>query len=353
MNRLIFHVDLDAFFASVEELEDPGLKGKPVIVGGRPDKRGVVATANYAARAFGVRSAMTTAQALRRCPQAILKPPQMLLYRQYSERVMAVLNRVTAVIEQVSIDEAFLDLTDYLPDDSTPLELARHLQNQIQTELGLSVSIGIAANKLMAKMAGNAQKPRGLTQVAAGAEADFLALLPVESLWGVGPKTAAQLAELGIKQIGDVARLPEATLVQKFGVSGAKLWRHARGIDNEPVRPSRAIKSLSLETTFARDTGEERVLQEHLMAMSRKLAQRLHRHNLFARTVTVKLRYGDFSTFTRSITAEPATNSTQDLYRRAGRLLQLHWNADRPLRLIGLEVSHFVEGVQQLALFEE
>lgn len=353
MNRLIFHVDLDAFFASVEELEDPGLKGKPVIVGGSPDKRGVVATANYVARALGVRSAMTTAQAMRRCPQAVLKPPRMALYHQYSERVMAILGRVTPLIEQVSIDEAFLDLTDYLPDDSTPLELAQHLQNQIQTELGLSASIGIAANKLVAKMAGNAQKPRGLTLVAAGAEADFLAPLPAEWLWGVGPKTAAQLSELGVKRIGDLAQLAEATLMQKFGVSGAKLWRHARGVDNEPVRPSRAIKSLSQEMTFVDDVGDERVLQDHLMAMSRKLAQRLRKQDIFARTVILKLRYGDFSTFTRSITSDPATNSTQDIYRRACRLLRQYWNTARPLRLIGLEVSHFVEGVQQLALFEE
>ncbi|HEY84744.1 MAG TPA: DNA polymerase IV [Chloroflexi bacterium] len=349
--RIIFHVDLDAFFTSVEEVENPALKGKPLIVGGRPDKRGVVAAANYAARAFKVRSAMTTAQALRRCPKAIIIPPQHNLYRKYSEQVMAILRQASPVLEQLSIDEAFLDMSARIPDAFTPLEYARQLQKRIKTELQLSASIGIAGNKLVAKIASDFDKPGGLTTVPPGAEAAFLSLLPIRELWGVGPKTAEGLAQLGVVTIGDLARQSEAELVRLFGINGAAMWRRAQGIDNRPLKTVRVAKSISQETTFAQDVDDPQILGDTLRSMSAQLSRRLQKKGFTARTVTLKLRYSDFSTLTRNATHDPATHHTDDIYRQARYLLQTHWNSARPLRLIGLGVSNFVEGVEQLPLF--
>jgi DNA polymerase-4 len=349
--RIIFHVDLDAFFAAVEEIEDPSLKDKPLIVGGRPDQRGVVASANYEAREFGVRAAMPTAQALRRCPKAVVCPPRHELYRAYSKRVMALLRQVSPIIEALSIDEAFLDMTEHIPNGETPLETARSLQDRIQTELDLSASIGIAGNKLVAKIASDFEKPRGLTYISPGQEAEFLAPLPVQSLWGIGPITAQKLNQMGIKTIGDLVRLPETELVQRFGINGARMWRYARGIDYRPVQTSRAVKSISQERTFSQDVGNPQILQKTLQKMSRQLAQRLQKKDFTARTVTLKLRYSDFTTLTRSITRDSATNSPQEIYRQAHHLWQTHWITDRPVRLIGLGVSHFVKGVRQLSLF--
>lgn len=351
MTRIIFHVNLDAFFAAVEEIEDPALVGKPLVVGGSPDKRGVVASANYAAREFGVEAAMTTAQALRRCPQAIVRPLRRELYQEYAGRVLVILQRFSPIIEQPSMDEAFVDMTDQISDDYTPLGTARRLQAQIESELGLSVSIGVAANKPVAGIAGNFRKPHGLTEVPPGTEANFLASMPVQSLWGIGEKTAEQLEQMGIKTVGKLAQMPEAELVKHFGVNGARLWREANGIDHQAVKTERALKSLSQETTFEQDVSDASAIEETLLALSRKLAQRLRRHNLTARTVTLKIRYGDFSTLTRNDTQDPATHSTQDIYRRALHLLRHHWNVSRPLRLVGITVSHLVEGAEQLSLF--
>ena len=348
--RLVFHVDLDAFFASVEEIENPALRGKPLIVGGAPDKRGVVASANYAARAFKVRAAMSTAQALRRCPKAIVLPPRIELYRRYSERVMAILRQASPILEQLSIDEAFLEMTGRLPDTLSPPEYARQLQQRLKTRTQLSASIGIAANKLVAKIASDFDKPGGVTYVSPGTEAAFLTLLPVRSLWGVGPKTAEQLAHLNVKTIGDLARQPEKELVRQFGINGAAMWRRAQGIDNSPVKTARAVKSISRETTFARDVDDPQILRDTLHSMSEQLARRLQKKGFSARTVTLKLRYGDFSTLTRNATRNPATNHTEDIYRQARYLLQTHWNSARSLRLIGLGVSNFTEGVEQLKL---
>ncbi len=348
--RIIFHVDLDAFFTSVEEVENPALKGKPLIVGGLPDKRGVVAAANYAARAFKVRSAMTTAQALRRCPQAIVIPPRHNLYRTYSERVMEILRQASPVLEQISIDEAFLDMTARIPNGFTPPEYARQLQNRIKTKLQLSASIGIAANKLLAKIASDFDKPGGLTYVPSGKEAAFLRLLPVRKLWGVGPKTAEKLAQLGVKTIGELAKQPEKKLVRLFGVNGAVMWRHAQGIDNRPLKTTRIAKSISQETTFAQDVDNPKILTDTLHLMSVQLSRRLQKKDFSARTVTLKLRYSDFSTTTRNTTHNPATNHADDIYRQAHYLLQKHWNRARPLRLIGLGVSNFTEGAEQLKL---
>ncbi len=348
--RIIFHIDLDAFFASVEEVENPALKGKPLIVGGAPDKRGVVAAANYAARAFKVRAAMTTAQAQRRCPKAVVISPRHDVYRQYSERVMVILRQTSPVLEQLSIDEAFLDMTARIPDAFTPLEYARQLQTRIKTELQLSASIGIAGNKLVAKIASDFDKPDGLTYVPPGAEAAFLSLLPIRKLWGVGPKTAEKLANLGVKTIGNLAQQSESELVQLFGINGAAMWRRAQGIDNSPLKTARIAKSISQETTFAQDVDDLQILGDTLRSMSMQLAQRLQKKGFTARTVTLKLRYSDFTTLIRNA-SQPPTNHAEDIYRQARYLLQTHWNRARPLRLIGLGVSNFIDGVEQLPLF--
>lgn len=349
--RVIFHVDIDAFFASVEEIEEPSLKGKPLIIGGKPDKRGVVASANYAARAFGVRSAMTTARALRRCPQAIVRPLRLDLYQEYSEQFMDILRESTPLVESLSLDEAFLDMTEYIPADSTSEAVAGALQARIQTELGLSVSIGVATSKLVAKMASDSKKPSGLTYVPPHTEASFLAPLPVRTLWGIGPKTAQKLSEMGVKTIRNLANLPEIDLIRKFGVSGAKMWRHAKGIDHQPVQAARSIKSFGQETTFSDDVSDPQRLEETLYKMSQELAQRLQEKNFTARRITLKFRYSDFSTLTRSVTNDPATNSPDDIYRRTKHLWQQYWNTARPIRLIGVRVSQLIEGVQQLSLF--
>ena len=352
MTRLIFHIDLDAFFASVEEIEQPELHGKPVIVGGKADGRGVVASANYAARKFGVRSAMPTAQALRRCPQAVVVPPRHALYKEYSQRVMAIFRRFSPVMEQISIDEAFLDMTGRIPGRISPEGVARRLQQQVETELGLSASVGIAANKLVAKIASDFEKPHGITYVPPGTEAAFLFPLPVRKLWGVGPKTAAELAAMGVETIGQLAQLSEENLVSLFGSHGAAMFRHARGLDDRPVQTTRRAKSISQETTFREDVSDAEFLRQTLAEMSRKLSARLQKKGVTARTVTLKLRYSDFSTVTRSITHDPPTDSAADIARYARFLLERHWQSHRPLRLVGVGVSHLVRGAHQPKLFE-
>ena len=352
MARLIFHIDLDAFFASVEEIENPDLRDKPVIVGGKADGRGVVASANYAAREFGVRSAMPTAQALRRCPQAIVVPPHHALYKEYSQKVMTIFSDTSPILEQISIDEAFLDMTDYLLGQELPVDAAKKLQRQIKIELGLSASVGIAANKLVAKIASDFKKPYGITHVPFGAEEAFLAPLPVRKLWGVGAKTAEELAAMGVQTIGDLAKLSEQNLVARFGSHGAAMFRHARGIDTRSVKTTRVAKSISQETTFQNDVDDPELLYQTLVKMSYKIASRLRRKDFSARTITLKLRYSDFSTLTRSITHDPPINFAEDIAHYGRFLLEKHWQSNRPLRLIGLGASHFVRGAHQPKLFD-
>ncbi len=346
--RLIFHIDLDAFFASVEEVENPALSGKPVIVGGSPEERGVVAAANYAARQFGIHSALSMSLAVRRCPHALVLPPRRDLYQQYSERVMHILSQTSSVVEQLSIDEAFLDMEHQLAD---PLTAAQDLKQAIRREVDLTASIGIAHNKLLAKIASDSQKPDGLTFIPRGTEQEFLAPLPVNKLWGIGLKSTSKLNDMGVRTIADLTQLSEQGLKQVFGLHGTLMWQHARGIDHRPVRAHRANKSFSQETTFPRDISDGQMMQEALEIMSQTLAQRLQDHNLAARTVSLKLRYGDFNTLSRSHTQDPATKSFDDIYRRVLYLWQQHWDTNRPIRLIGMGVNNLVEGATQLSLF--
>ncbi|MBC7260640.1 MAG: DNA polymerase IV, partial [Chloroflexi bacterium] len=270
--RSVIHVDLDAFFASVEELLDPSIAGLPIIVGGDPAKRGVVASASYAARAYGVRSAMPMAQALRLCPQAIVRHGHREAYASYSRRVMAILAEYTPLLEQVSIDEAFLDVTGCEQLFGPPEEIARCIQQRIRSELGLPASLGVASNKLVAKVASTLAKPRGLLVVPPGEEAAFLAPLAVEYLWGVGKVTAERLHSLGVQTIGQLAALPDQQMRAIFGSAAAEMHRRALGIDDSPVGIEARRKSVSQEHTFPRDVADIRTLQRYLLEMSEELA---------------------------------------------------------------------------------
>ena len=350
--RYILHLDFDAFFASVEEILDPSLKGKPIIVGAPPERRGVVASASYAARAFGVRSAMPTAQALRLCPQAIVLPPRHKIYGEYSVRMMAILSEYTPLVEPLSLDEAFLDVTGYKAHWGSPEELAQQLQERLSAELGLTASIGLASNKLVAKIASGLEKPRGFMVVPHGREAEFLAPLPAEKLWGVGEVTAGSLHEMGISTIGQLAELSAAQLEARFGRRGQDLHRQARGIDESPVVVEREEKSLSRETTFAQDVGDGQVLRKKLLILSESVARRLRNRGLRGRTVKLKLRYSDFETITRQVTMGTPTDLEQVIFDQAVRLLDQSWDSKRKVRLIGVGVTKFDTEVSQLSLFE-
>lgn len=334
--RAIVHLDLDAFFASVEVLENPNLAGKPVVVGGRPEERGVVAAASYPARAFGVHSAMPMARALALCPQLVILPVRHSLYHRYSERVMAILHEASPLVEQMSIDEAYLDLTGQVPAWEETVEAARRLQARVRDEVGLSASLGVAANKVVAKVASGHDKPGGLTVVRPGEEAAFLAPLPVQTLPGVGPATAQKLAELGVTTIGDLARLPEADLRARFGRPGADLLLRARGIDDQPVVTEHELRSISQEVTFSRDLADLETMRRQLWQLSREVGQRLKEVGMAAGTVAIKLRYADFTTLTRQMSLAVPAGDEQGVYRAAQVLLDRAWQRGRPVRLLGV-----------------
>jgi DNA polymerase-4 len=350
MPRTILHVDLDAFFCSVEELLDPSLVGTAFAVGGRADERGVLSTASYAARKFGVRSAMPTAQALRLCPHLKLLPARHGVYSEYSRRVMQILETATPSLEQISIDEAFLDLSG---DPRPGGEVAAHLKRRIRAEVGLPASFGVAANKLVAKIATNVGKPDGLVVVPAGGEAAFLAPLPLDMLWGAGPKTRAQLAELGIQTIGQVAAWPEADLIRRLGENGRALARRARGLDDRPVEAETQAKSISGETTFARDVTDAEFLRRKFLELAEEVAAHLRRDGLAARTVKVKVRWPPFETLTRQVTLDQPTDLADDIHAAAWALFQKVWTPGKRVRLVGVGVSGLMEAARQLDLFGE
>lgn len=344
MPRTIIHLDLDAFFCAVEEQRAPSLKGEPFAVGGRPEERGVVASCSYAARQFGVHSAMAMAQARRRCPHLLIVPARFAAYRATSVQVMARLRVLTPLVEQLSIDEAFLDVSDV----GVPGEiLAARLQATIREELGLPCSLGVATNKLAAKIATDAGKgsaragasPNALCVVPAGAEAAFLAPLPARALWGVGPRTAERLAAMGVRTIGDLAAYPEADLARRFGKYGHDLARHARGIDERAIQTSHVAKSLSKETTFARDVSDEERLRQTIQTQAAEVSRSLQRKGMSGATVTLKLRWPDFVTITHQKTLRGPTDQEAVIAAVALQLFAQVWQAERPVRLVGVGVS--------------
>jgi DNA polymerase-4 len=356
--RKIIHLDLDAFFCAVEEQLNPSLQGKAFAVGGRPEERGVVASCSYAARRFGVRSAMPMARALRLCPQLIIVASRHGKYSQVSRQVMAHLNALTPHVEQISIDEAFLDVSE-LPQ---PVEtIARQLQAQVRQDPGLPCSLGVATNKLLAKTATDVGKasfrgegpPNAITVVPPGQEAAFLAPLPVEALWGIGPKTAERLAEMDIRTIGDLANRSESQLMRLFGKNGYDLALRARGIDDRPIVTSHEVKSISQETTFAKDVREVKVMERTIFQLAAGVGTRLRRNQLTGSTVKIKLRWADFTTLTRQLTLEQATDQDKDIYQAAISLFHKTWLPGKPVRLLGVGVSGLGAPIRQLSLWDE
>lgn len=358
MPRTILHLDLDAFYCSVEEIQNPALRGKPFAVGGKPDERGVVASCSYAARALGIRSAMPMSRAVRLCRDLIIVPGRHKLYSEYSEKVMEKLHNLTPLVEQISIDEAFLDITDNQGDKT---RIALDLQLSIRTGLNLPSSIGIASNKLVAKIATEVGKksskkrnepPFGFTVVPAGDEAKFLAPLPADMLWGVGPKTNARLAELGIHTIGDIANWPEKELISLFGENGRDLWQHANGIDNRPIVTEYETKSVSQETTFNVDIRDQNTLEKTLREQARDVARQLRKNDLAGKTVKIKIRWPDFTTLTRQVTLHTSTDNEDEIYRAAVKLMDAVRKPNQAVRLIGVGVSGIGAPVRQLSLWD-
>jgi DNA polymerase-4 len=357
-NRTIIHLDLDAFYCAVEELSKPHLKGKPFAVGGSPASRGVVSSCSYAARRRGIRSAMPMARAVQLCPDLIVLPGNHREYSKKSKQVMAVLKEVTNLVEQISIDEAFLDISAI---SEKPLATAHQLQQDILQKTRLPCSLGIASNKLVAKIATDIGKssvetdiyPNALLEVPAGKESEFLSPLPLETLWGIGPKTADALRAIGINNIGQLAKWPTKDLVNRFGKHGYDLHRRANGIDNRPVETVHEPKSFSQEVTFSRDTNDEEVLAKQLSRQAASIAESLSRRDLVCTTVKLKLRWPDFSTITRQTTLVAPT-ADRDLILSAARdLFDHHWNNSTPIRLIGVGVSGLQPPNRQLSLWDQ
>lgn len=349
--RTILHADLDAFYASVEQLDDPSLRGKPVIVGGRPGDRGVVSASSYEARAFGVFSAMPLRTAARRCPQGVFLPGRPDRYRELSNQVMAIFASYTPMVEPISLDEAFLDVSNSAKAFGDGPTIAAQLKRRVLDEVGLVVSVGVATNKLCAKVASDLRKPDALVIVQPGDEATFLAPLPIRRLWGVGPQAQQALGDYGVTTIGQLAALSPATLERRFGSHGSDLSSRARGIDRSAVAPMQAPKSIGHEHTFDVDNADPGRLEATLLDLAESVATRLRRHDLAARAVQLKLRYEGFETLTRQAALPYATRDSRPLYETGLALLRRTQTPGRGVRLVGLTAISLTDA-QQLTLFE-
>ena len=352
--RHIIHADLDAFYASVEQRDRPELRGKPVLVGGSPRSRGVVAAASYEARAFGCRSAMPMKTAVRLCPHAEIVRPRFNRYRESSSQVMGVFREVTPLIEPLSMDEAFLDVTQRVEAGQAPVELARWIKRRVKAETELTISCGAGTSKSVAKIASDRDKPDGLTIVPPGTEAEFLAPLDIGELWGIGPKTAERLRTAGVTTVGDLGQRPVAWLIDRFGSRGEWFHQLARGVDEREVSTERETKSISSETTFAEDVGEAERLASVAKEQAQAVALRLREAGFRARTVQIKLRLSDFTTFTRQRTLDVPTAEADTINAAAQALLRAELSPARKFRLIGVGVSGMDHGetATQLSLFD-
>ncbi len=352
-DRTIMHVDLDAFFVSVEQVLNPELQGKPVVVGGRRGGRGVVAAASYEARAFGLHSAMPLKTASRLCPQAIFIEGNFHRYREASKKFMAILADFSPFLEPVGLDEAYLDVTGFESIYSSIHQMAVAIKERIKDELGLCASVGIASCKVVAKVASELSKPDGLLEVARGEERSFLSPLPVARLPGIGKKAEKTLQGLDIATIGKLAVTPLDVLKSHFGASGEVLHRSASGIDDRKVEPPGAAKSISRETTFSKDTRNRSFLKATLRYLGEKVGADLRRQGRQARCVTLKLRYADFTTITRSHTLQQTIDSDETIFHTGARLLDRALSLEKqPVRLIGIGASSLVESGGQLAMLD-
>ena len=337
---MIIHADMDAFYASVEERDRPELVGKPVIVGGSPEKRGVVSAANYVARRYGVHSAMPSATAHRLCPKGIYLPPRIGYYAEVSGQIREVFERFTPLVEPLSLDEAFLDVTGSEHLFGSAVEIAQQIKLAVRAEVRLVVSVGVAPNKFLAKIASDLKKPDALVVVEPDKVQEFLDPLPVERLWGVGKQSSKVFERLGIRTVGQLRHWPLDVLQARFGASGSHLWNLAHGRDDRMVVPEREAKSISHETTFERDIADLEVLRAWLVDLVEQVGWRLRQHGLKSRTVQLKVRFADFSTITRSCTLPEPTNVTDELWRAADELLCQRLPAGYlPVRLVGMGVT--------------
>jgi len=350
--KTIMHIDLDFFFVAVEQVLNPELKGKPVVVGGNPDRRGVVATASYEARKFGLHSGMPLLTAARLCPEAIFIEGNFARYREYSKKFMAILNDFSPFIEPVGIDEAYLDVTGFESLHGTIRQMAGEIKRRIRVELGLSASIGIANCKVVAKVASDFSKPDGLVEVRPGSECDFLTPLAVEKLPGVGTSTVKVLKGLGVNTIGDLSRMPLCDLRSRLGVAGETLSRFANGIDEREVLLPGEAKSISREMTFANDSQDHSFLESVLWSQSEKIGAELRKIGKQAGCVVLKLRFSDFSTITRSKSLQKSIDTDKTIFEVGIKLLDRAVKNDKQaVRLIGIGVSKLVEASQQIELF--
>ena len=341
-HREIIHLDLDAFYASVETLDNPEIAGKPVIVGGG-GKRGVVTAASYEARKFGVHSAQPVATARRLCPDGVFLPVRMGRYKEMSDRVFEIFRRFSPLVEALSIDEGFLDVTGTERLFGGALEVARKIKEAVASETGLTVSAGVAASKFVAKIASDMNKPDGLTVVPRGKEKEFLGPLPVGKLWGVGKVTETALHRMGVKTIGDLASVPAENLKKRFGKHGLHLHRLANGIDDREVEPEHEVKSIGHEDTYDEDIRDREAIGKELLSLAHRVSSRLRRKGFRGRTVTLKVKYHDFTQVTRAATLPSPTDDGATIYRTVIPLLKKTEAGRRPVRLLGISVSHFGE----------
>jgi DNA polymerase-4 len=341
--RRILHVDMDAFYASVEQRDDPSLRGRPVAVGGDPKTRGVVCAASYEARKFGVRSALPMARAVSLCPELVIVRPDFAKYGAVSRQVFMIFREVTPLVEPLSLDEGYLDVTENAWGLALGMDVARRVKERIREETKLTASAGVAPNKFLAKIASGWRKPDGLTVIAPERIERFLQGLPVDALWGVGPKTAARLRAEGIDRLVDVRTASEEALARAVGSYAAALRKMAHGEDDRPVEPNRERKSIGCEETFARDLTDAEEIRRQVSELARNAAGYLVKKELLARTVTLKLRYSNFETITRSRTQDPPTRSVEDIVSRAEELLEKTEASKRPVRLLGVSLHGLSE----------
>ena len=349
MPRAIIHVDMDAFYASVEQRDNPALKGKPVIVGGHL-RRGVVLAASYEVRPYGVRSAIPMARAVKLAPHAIVVPPRFSAYSEASDRVFAIFESVTPLVEPISLDEAFLDVTGSRALFGAPADIARRLRARIAAELSLPASAGIAASKFVAKVASDLAKPNGQREVPADRTKEFLAPLPVSRLWGVGPRTDEILSGLGLRTIGQIAQRDPEWLEGRLGSGGRHLWELSQGIDPREVVPDRDAKSMGAEDTFEEDLDDLEALKPHLHSQALRVGRRLRRAGVKARVVQLKVKMADFEVLTRRATLATPTDDGQQLYREALSLMQ-RVPREKAVRLTGVSAQDLALGPGQLSLF--